>query len=88
MMSTILNDYRPKTLIITTPNKEYNAVYEMNESFRHNDHRFEWTRDEFKTWCENQNNLQSYELVFVGIGETHELYGQPTQLCVFKRREL
>ena len=44
---TILNDYRPKTLIVTTPNQEYNVVYDMDEAMRHDDHRFEWTRAEF-----------------------------------------
>jgi len=38
---------RPKTVIITTPNIEYNVKFENAEKLRHSDHRFEWTRKEF-----------------------------------------
>ena len=86
IMKTILQDYRPKALLLTTPNKEYNAVYEMDTEYRHLDHRFEWTRDEFTQWCEKQNEAQEYELIFDGIGEQHELYGYPTQMCLFSRK--
>ncbi|KGR78171.1 3' terminal RNA ribose 2'-O-methyltransferase Hen1 [Ureibacillus manganicus] len=86
VMKTIITDYKPKALIITTPNKEYNKVYEMDEDYRHPDHRFEWTREEFKTWC--KNNGHKYELSFDGIGEEHELHGYPTQACLFTRKEL
>jgi hypothetical protein len=43
---------KPKTLIITTPNREYNVIWDSlpAENFRHVDHRFEWTRDEFQKW--------------------------------------
>lgn len=45
----------PRTVIVTTPNAEYNKNYERlsAESMRHPDHRFEWTRDEFRTWAES-----------------------------------
>ncbi|MGG3575175.1 3' terminal RNA ribose 2'-O-methyltransferase Hen1 [Bacillus gobiensis] len=87
VMDTILQEYQPKALIITTPNKEYNAVYNMETHFRHNDHRFEWTRGEFRKWCTNRNQDEKYELSFDGIGEEHILYGSPTQMCVFVRKE-
>ncbi|MEK4148209.1 3' terminal RNA ribose 2'-O-methyltransferase Hen1 [Robertmurraya sp. FSL W8-0741] len=87
IMKTILNDYKPKVVMITTPNQEYNKVYKMNEEYRHPDHRFEWTRDEFREWCEIQNGKNDYELTFDGIGEEHELYGTPTQMCLFMRKE-
>ena len=87
MMDTILNEYQPKVLIITTPNQEYNAVYNLGEQIRHHDHRFEWTREEFQTWCVDRNN-GNYELAFIGIGEMHEQYGCPTQMCVFSRKEV
>jgi len=86
-MDTILHDYQPGALIITTPNREYNEVYEMKEHLRHNDHRFEWTRAEFRQWCSERNHNSDYELHFEGIGEEHETQGFPTQMCVFKRKE-
>ncbi len=87
IMSTILNEYQPKALIITTPNREYNQVYEMETEHRHDDHRFEWNREEFQLWCNRQNRAGAYELTFEGIGQEHALYGHPTQLCLFKRKE-
>ena len=44
----------PATVIVTTPNAEYNVVFETLPagSFRHRDHRFEWTRAEFASWSD------------------------------------
>lgn len=48
--------YRPKILIVTTPNCEYNVHFPNlhygtdKASFRHADHKFEWTRKEFEAW--------------------------------------
>ncbi|MNH36927.1 hypothetical protein D3C79_977700 [compost metagenome] len=53
---------------------------------RHNDHRFEWTREQFQEWCSTMNTHEQYELSFTGIGDRHELYGQPTQMCIFRKK--
>jgi 3' terminal RNA ribose 2'-O-methyltransferase Hen1 len=87
IMTTILEEYQPGVLIVTTPNQEYNQVYDMAEGVRHHDHRFEWTRDEFSSWCEEQNHAGRYELQFDGIGEEHDHFGFPTQMCMFVRKE-
>jgi 3' terminal RNA ribose 2'-O-methyltransferase Hen1 len=87
IMNTILNDYQPGVLIITTPNQEYNQVYDMAEGYRHPDHRFEWTREAFYEWCNQQNKEGKYELLFDGIGEEHDRCGYPTQMCLFTRKE-
>src|SRR3954471_1938542 len=44
---------RPRTAVLTTPNREYNVVWETLPAgrLRHPDHRFEWTRQEFRTWA-------------------------------------
>lgn len=87
IFDTILNDYRPKTLIVTTPNQEYNVLYEMEEKMRHDDHRFEWTRTQFaenvKKWTQNF----PYKVSIQGIGEVHPRYGHPTQMAIFRREE-
>ncbi|MCM3572375.1 3' terminal RNA ribose 2'-O-methyltransferase Hen1 [Mesobacillus subterraneus] len=88
VFQTILQDYRPKNLVVTTPNKEYNALYEMDTEFRHGDHRFEWSREEFEAWCKARNEEGEYELIFDGIGELDEQFGFPTQMCIFKRKEV
>jgi 3' terminal RNA ribose 2'-O-methyltransferase Hen1 len=88
VMETIFAEYRPKTLIVTTPNKEYNEVYEMdNEELRHQDHRFEWNRYEYLQWCEQWSERYPYDLQMQGIGEESEGFGQPTQMAVFVRKE-
>lgn len=86
VMETILHHYLPDTLFVTTPNKEYNAVYGL-EGIRHSDHRFEWTRDEFQNWCNGLAKDGGYETHFEGIGDSHSEYGEPTQLCIFKRKD-
>jgi 3' terminal RNA ribose 2'-O-methyltransferase Hen1 len=76
---------RPRVLILTTPNREYNAVWESLTAgkFRHHDHRFEWTRQEFREWTDSVKN--DYEVSLSGIGEEHPDYGCPSQMAVFRR---
>ena len=83
LMHLITDTYAPKSIIITTPNAEYNRVYELQQ-MRHDDHRFEWTRAQFKAWCSKVS--PQYELHFEGIGVEHPAYGTPTQMCVMTRR--
>jgi 3' terminal RNA ribose 2'-O-methyltransferase Hen1 len=87
IFQTILNDYRPRVLIVTTPNQEYNAVYDMDDEMRHDDHRFEWTRTEFRQKCELWAQNSTYQVSFQGIGDEKESYGQPTQMAIFRREE-
>ena len=76
---------KPQTLILTTPNREYNAVWESLPAgkFRHPDHRFEWTRAEFEQWAGQVKD--DYEVSIEGIGEPPPDYGCPTQMAVFTR---
>lgn len=87
IFETIFNDYRPKTLIVTTPNQEYNVLYEMDEEIRHEDHRFEWTRAEFAQNVEAWARNYPYQVSFQCIGEEHTTYGHPTQMAIFRREE-
>ena len=77
----------PKYVVVTTPNREYNALFEnMPEGkLRHGDHRFEWTRGEFSNWAEKTAKTFGYSYEISGIGEEDEKYGPPTQMAVFKR---
>lgn len=82
---SLLSVARPDLLLITTPNAEYNALFEQlkNNSFRHHDHRFEWTRAEFQSWAHQVADRYGYQVSFDGIGEHHEQFGAPTQAGVF-----
>ena len=78
---------KPGTVILTTPNREYNVNYEKleDDKLRHGDHRFEWTRDEFRQWTEHVCSKFGYSCVISGIGENDEAHGQPTQMGVFTK---
>jgi 3' terminal RNA ribose 2'-O-methyltransferase Hen1 len=76
---------RPRTIVLTTPNAEYNAKYENlgAEDMRHADHRFEWSRAEFSAWVEKTAADYGYEFRIENIGETDPELGAPTQMAVF-----
>lgn len=77
----------PRTVILTTPNREYNANYEhmQDNSLRHGDHRFEWTRAEFAEWTEHVCEKFGYACEISGIGDADEALGSPTQMGVFTK---
>ncbi len=79
---------RPRTVVLTTPNREYNVQWDNvgSERLRHSDHRFEWTRAEFAAWAEGVSARFGYEPRFVPVGPEHEELGPPTQMVVFTRR--
>lgn len=76
---------RPATVVLTTPNVEYNALFPTLSGFRHADHRFEWTRAEFEAWASAVAADHGYEVRFEGIGPVDERFGAPTQMGVFTR---
>ncbi|WP_306208960.1 3' terminal RNA ribose 2'-O-methyltransferase Hen1 [Actinoplanes sp. RD1] len=78
---------RPATVIVTTPNAEYNVLYEGLTGMRHSDHRFEWDRAAFADWANRTAAAHGYSAVVSGIGEADEKHGRPTQMAVFTREE-
>ncbi len=78
---------QPKHVIITTPNREYNAKFEGMEpgQLRHADHRFEWTREEFARWALPLADRFGYGVEITGIGEVDSACGAPSQMAVFSR---
>ncbi len=77
---------QPKTVILTTPNSEYNVLFENMEAntMRHTDHRFEWTRKEFQDWANQVAKNNNYSVQFFPIGEEAENVGAPSQMAIFK----
>ncbi|MYC78207.1 3' terminal RNA ribose 2'-O-methyltransferase Hen1 [Candidatus Poribacteria bacterium] len=75
----------PKTVVLTTPNIEYNVKFENLQAgpFRHKDHRFEWTRNEFQSWAARVAKHFGYAVAFHPIGPEAEDVGPPTQMAVF-----
>ncbi|MEU6024999.1 3' terminal RNA ribose 2'-O-methyltransferase Hen1 [Micromonospora sp. NPDC047134] len=84
---TVFGHARPTTVVVTTPNVEYNLRYEGLSAggFRHGDHRFEWTRTEFAGWVDRVCTTYGYSAVVRGIGDADPGLGAPTQLAVFTR---
>jgi 3' terminal RNA ribose 2'-O-methyltransferase Hen1 len=78
---------RPQTVVITTPNAEYNVRFETLPAgkLRHRDHRFEWTRAEFETWAKHTADQHGYAVRFAPIGPVDPEVGPPTQMGVFSR---
>jgi 3' terminal RNA ribose 2'-O-methyltransferase Hen1 len=76
---------RPRIVVITTPNVEYNVKFESLPAgrFRHQDHRFEWTRQHFQTWADNVGRRFGYAVRFLPIGPEDPAVGSPTQMGVF-----
>ncbi len=78
---------RPETIVITTPNVEYNSRFEDLPAgrLRHRDHRFEWTRKEFEDWANEVAGRHGYSAGFRPIGEIDPDLGPPTQMGVFQK---
>jgi 3' terminal RNA ribose 2'-O-methyltransferase Hen1 len=78
---------RPETIVVTTPNIEYNARFENLPAgkFRHKDHRFEWTRAEFRDWAQSMVQRFGYSVRFLPVGPEDNVLGAPTQMAVFER---
>lgn len=89
--STVFGVLSPPYVIITTPNKDFNEVFKLPaDKFRHWDHRFEWTRNEFNDWCEkivSQYPYYSFETqgICEGTEEQTLLYGCVSQMAIFRR---
>jgi 3' terminal RNA ribose 2'-O-methyltransferase Hen1 len=76
----------PRTVIVTTPNREYNSEYGMADGrLRHRDHRFEWDRAEFTAWASRVGASYGYAVRLAGVGQESPAAGSPTQLAVFTR---
>jgi 3' terminal RNA ribose 2'-O-methyltransferase Hen1 len=76
---------RPATIVLTTPNREYNSLWESLPagSFRHADHRFEWTRAEFQAWANRISQQHGYDARFSAVGPEDATLGPPTQMAIF-----
>ena len=79
---------RPDLVVLSTPNRDYNVMWETLGAgkMRHRDHRFEWTRDEFREWVERVANENGYEVEIQSLGPVDEAVGAPSQMAIFRRK--
>ncbi|WP_432586439.1 3' terminal RNA ribose 2'-O-methyltransferase Hen1 [Streptomyces sp. HD1123-B1] len=77
---------RPRAVVLTTPNVEYNVRWETLPAgkARHPDHRFEWTREEFRGWARQVAGRHGYTVEFRPVGPDDPEVGPPTQLALFR----
>lgn len=79
---------RPRVVVVTTPNVEYNVRFESLPAgkFRHKDHRFEWNREQFQAWARAVAERFAYVVEFRSVGPEDAEVGSPTQMGVFSIR--
>jgi 3' terminal RNA ribose 2'-O-methyltransferase Hen1 len=79
---------RPATVVLTTPNAEYNVKWPTLPigKLRHRDHRFEWTRGQFHAWADAVAQRFDYGVRFLPLGPEDEAVGAPSQMAIFDRR--
>ncbi|HZJ15365.1 MAG TPA: 3' terminal RNA ribose 2'-O-methyltransferase Hen1 [Chthoniobacteraceae bacterium] len=79
---------RPGTVILTTPNRDYNALFPTLPAghLRHRDHRFEWTRAEFAAWCDRIGARFGYSARILPVGPEDPAHGAPSQMGIFEKK--
>ncbi|MGX7680089.1 3' terminal RNA ribose 2'-O-methyltransferase Hen1 [Jatrophihabitans sp. DSM 45814] len=84
---TVFGYAAPATVIVTTPNVEYNVRFEALQAgtMRHRDHRFEWTRSEFQNWGNTVAVEYDYTVRYVPVGADDPEVGAPTQMAIFSK---
>ena len=78
---------RPGVVVVTTPNVEHNVRYAglPAGAMRHHDHRFEWTRAQFRAWSGAVAAAHGYTVRHLPVGTDDPEVGSPTQLAIFTR---
>lgn len=80
----VFGELRAGLVVITTPNKDYNPLHGMAEGERrHPDHRFEWTRSQFSSWCQGVADRHGYKVRFEDVGPRDPVVGSSTQMACF-----
>ncbi|TDO69579.1 3' terminal RNA ribose 2'-O-methyltransferase Hen1 [Kribbella sp. VKM Ac-2571] len=89
LADSVFRAARPAAVVVTTPNSEYNVRFPSLPAgkFRHPDHRFEWTRAEFRTWSQQVADRFGYTVQFRPVDAEDPEVGPPTQLALFRREE-
>ena len=87
MERVVFKHAAPSAVIVTTPNVEHNVRYETLPpgTPRHRDHRFEWTRRQFRDWAGAVADRQGYRVRFLPVGIDDPEVGPPTQMAVFDK---
>ncbi|KAI6123564.1 hypothetical protein EDD16DRAFT_1546743 [Pisolithus croceorrhizus] len=107
----LLGVYHPRIFLMTTPSYTFNARFSppgtrdlmghadptgrTDRVFRHRDHKFEWTIEEFSSWCVTVSKEWGYTVEIGNIGYTldedpwgrDKELGGASQVAAFKRMD-
>lgn len=84
MESALVGQLRPRHILITTPNVEYNHLLGVPpDRLRHPDHEFEWDRQTFRDWAEGLANRYGYAVQLRCVAGRHNHLGGPSQMARF-----
>ncbi|MEX2480870.1 MAG: methyltransferase [Gammaproteobacteria bacterium] len=84
----VFGGLRPLTVLITTPNQEYNVLHGMAPGARrHPGHRFEWTRAQFRQWARGAAERNHYAVTFIDLGPVDPIHGSSTQMARFDSQD-
>jgi 3' terminal RNA ribose 2'-O-methyltransferase Hen1 len=85
--AAVFGSARPAMVVVTTPNAEHNVRFAdlPPGSMRHRDHRFEWTRAQFRDWAGAVAARNGYRVRYLPVGADDPEVGPPTQMAVFSR---
>jgi 2-polyprenyl-3-methyl-5-hydroxy-6-metoxy-1,4-benzoquinol methylase len=65
---SLFDKVRPDYAIITTPNSDYNKHLTIQGKFRHNEHSFEWSYEEFSAWALSVCAAYNYSVEIIPVG--------------------
>jgi small RNA 2'-O-methyltransferase len=75
----VFRDLRPRSVVITTPNSDFNALLGVpDHRMRHRDHRFEWGGAKFRAWAGGVAQRNGYAVTFEDVAGG-------TQMALFTR---
>ncbi|GMW03967.1 MAG: 3' terminal RNA ribose 2'-O-methyltransferase Hen1 [Candidatus Hydrogenedentota bacterium] len=82
----VFGQTKPGLVVVTTPNAEYNVLFPtlLPGTFRHRDHRFEWSRAQFHEWSNRVAQTNGYRVRFDPIGPEDSVCGPPSQMAIFE----
>ena len=67
LMALVVGQLRPRVLVVTTPNADFNRFFNLEPGqLRHPDHKYELTSKEFAEWAHGLATDQGYTLEFDG----------------------
>ncbi|XP_046570549.1 small RNA 2'-O-methyltransferase-like isoform X1 [Haliotis rubra] len=88
VIERVFGDLGPRLVVMTTPNAEFNVLFPNFTGFRHWDHKFEWSRTEFQSWCGDICDKYQYNVTYDGVGNAPESsahVGHCSQAAIFTR---